>query len=549
MECERIDVRALENGGVDFNDEPMECCSSSSLKASHPPAKYSDPATIVPPKSLSELITRLHDIFASDDISVEYVQKLMASYKGNPREWKKFAKFDKFRYTRNLVDEGNGKFNLMILCWNEAQGSSIHSHANSHCFLKVLDGSVKEEMFCWPQKTDHTDVTANDDNSNGHDDSSKDQGMQKWAENQLLKDECGYINDDIGLHRVENPSHIDKAVTLHLYSPPFDECECFDERTGKHTTSKVTFWSKYGKRTPFMCRLSVLIVTAAVLIVPSLSIDLGTQWKEFKATYNKNYKNLEEELYRHAIWKAALDHIALHNAAYQRGEVTYYLGENEFADMRNEEFVKIMTKYQMPNETEGSGSLTSADIGGSPLPDSVDWRKYGYVTPVRKQGPCAAGYAFATVGAIEGLMYRRFKKGRSLSPQNIIDCSGNHGCLGGSVTQSYKYVISNRGIDTDEGYPYEAEYLRSCRFDRSQVGGYIKGFETIKRYDEFGLQEAVAKMGPVAVAIDASHIDFQLYKGGVYSNALCNKVVVNHAALVTGYGNCPTGAYWMVKNR
>ena len=26
------------------------------------------------------------------------------------------------RYTRNLVDEGNGKFNLMILCWGENHG-------------------------------------------------------------------------------------------------------------------------------------------------------------------------------------------------------------------------------------------------------------------------------------------------------------------------------------------------------------------------------------------------------------------------------------------
>lgn len=26
------------------------------------------------------------------------------------------------RYTRNLVDEGNGKFNVIVLCWGEGQG-------------------------------------------------------------------------------------------------------------------------------------------------------------------------------------------------------------------------------------------------------------------------------------------------------------------------------------------------------------------------------------------------------------------------------------------
>ena len=37
--------------------------------------------------------------------------------------------------------------------------------------------------------------------------------------------------------------------------------------------------------------------------------------------------------FRHGIWQSALDHIEHHNEAYKKGEVTYYLGENEFADL------------------------------------------------------------------------------------------------------------------------------------------------------------------------------------------------------------------------
>ena len=55
-----------------------------------------------------------------------------------------------FRYTRNLVDAGNGKFNLMVLCWNTSQGSAIHDHHNAHCFMKILDGQSQEELFDWP---------------------------------------------------------------------------------------------------------------------------------------------------------------------------------------------------------------------------------------------------------------------------------------------------------------------------------------------------------------------------------------------------------------
>lgn len=55
--------------------------------------------------------------------------------------------------------------------------------------------------------------------------------------------------DSIGLHRVENVSHTERACSLHLYSPPFQHCQTFDQRTGHKNTVKLTFWSKYGEKT------------------------------------------------------------------------------------------------------------------------------------------------------------------------------------------------------------------------------------------------------------------------------------------------------------
>lgn len=40
----------------------------------------------------------------------------------------------------------------MILCWGEGHGSAIHDHANSHCFMKMLHGSLQEIRFAWPEK-------------------------------------------------------------------------------------------------------------------------------------------------------------------------------------------------------------------------------------------------------------------------------------------------------------------------------------------------------------------------------------------------------------
>ena len=50
-----------------------------------------------------------------------------------------------------MVDEGNGKFTLMLLCWGEGHSSAVHDHSDAHCFMKMLEGSLNEIRFEWPQ--------------------------------------------------------------------------------------------------------------------------------------------------------------------------------------------------------------------------------------------------------------------------------------------------------------------------------------------------------------------------------------------------------------
>lgn len=50
----------------------------------------------------------------SDDVDPMDIQKLMEGYVSNHEEWQRYALADESRaYTRNLVDEGNGKSNLV----------------------------------------------------------------------------------------------------------------------------------------------------------------------------------------------------------------------------------------------------------------------------------------------------------------------------------------------------------------------------------------------------------------------------------------------------
>lgn len=194
------------------------------------------------PENLQDLIAGLHELFAEDAVNIDLVQKWMESYPGNKNDWRKFEKVDKYRYTRNLVDEGNGRFNLMLLAWGEGMGSSIHDHSDSHCCMKILEGELKETMYDWPEDRD---CRAEEGEEIGSD------GMKKKSARLLGQGKVAYINDSIGLHRVENPSDSTRAVSLHVYSPPFAECQSFDERSGKKNKVKVTFTSKFGERTHF----------------------------------------------------------------------------------------------------------------------------------------------------------------------------------------------------------------------------------------------------------------------------------------------------------
>lgn len=68
----------------------------------------------------------------SDEIDHQELEALLLRYRSETSEWQKYALADYTRpYTRNLVDTGNGKFNLLILVWTPGKGSPIHDHAGT----------------------------------------------------------------------------------------------------------------------------------------------------------------------------------------------------------------------------------------------------------------------------------------------------------------------------------------------------------------------------------------------------------------------------------
>lgn len=72
------------------------------------------------------------------------------------------------------------------------------------------------------------------------------------------------------------------------------------------------------------------------------------------------------------------------------------------------------------------------------------------------QGSCGSCWAFSSAGALEGQLAKTSKKLVDLSPQNLVDCvKENDGCGGGYMTNAFRYVKENGGIDSEQAYPYQ----------------------------------------------------------------------------------------------
>ncbi|MDK0675407.1 C1 family peptidase, partial [Clostridium perfringens] len=109
------------------------------------------------------------------------------------------------------------------------------------------------------------------------------------------------------------------------------------------------------------------------------------------------------------------------------------------------------------------------------------------------------------------------------------------GCNGGLMDQAFTCIKKQKGIMSEEDYPYEGRDSK-CRFDRSKVVATDTGYVDVKSGNEKALQNAVATVGPISVAIDASHFSFQLYSHGVYKESACSSSRLDHGVLVVGYG-------------
>ncbi|XP_031442599.1 cathepsin S-like isoform X2 [Clupea harengus] len=249
--------------------------------------------------------------------------------------------------------------------------------------------------------------------------------------------------------------------------------------------------------------------TAVALIDPNLD----EHWMVWKNTHGKVYRHKIEEFKRRRIWEDYFNMIKEHNVEASLGIHTYKLGMNHMGDLAPEEIIYMLTSTLEPQELELGPRNRPWPLQRS-VPESVDCRVKGLVTEVKMQGRCGSCWAFSAVGALEGQLKKTTGTLVSLSAQNLVDCATKYrtsGCHGGFMTNAFHYVIDNQGIESEKDYPYE-DRQGQCHYSPRYRAANCTSYKCLPKGDEQALLEAVAHIGPIAVAIDASRLTFIFYR-------------------------------------
>ena len=143
-----------------------------------------------------------------------------------------YLTWDRQHYTRNLIDR-TPLYELMAICWEVGQASSVHNHRDQNCWMAVPIGRLRVENF----HLVHQDL-----------DEGRCQLEPLNSVEMNLAEPCA-VNPADPVHRVVNPREFNaRAVSLHVYSRPFDTCIVYSPEQGTCGEIKLSFNTEFGKR-------------------------------------------------------------------------------------------------------------------------------------------------------------------------------------------------------------------------------------------------------------------------------------------------------------
>ena len=190
-------------------------------------------ATQVLPKQLSiqDFVTELRKF---PERSFDTTQQLLGFLRQTavtPETLKPYLTWDRQHYTRNLIDK-TPLYELIAICWEVGQVSSVHNHRDQNCWMSVPVGRLLVENF----------HLVSQDVEHGKSELSPTDTIEMNPTHPCAVDPKDPV------HRVVNPKQFgERAVSLHIYSRPFDTCVVYSPEQGTCGVIKLHYSTVFGK--------------------------------------------------------------------------------------------------------------------------------------------------------------------------------------------------------------------------------------------------------------------------------------------------------------
>jgi cysteine dioxygenase len=159
------------------------------------------------------------------------ILKFLESMPVAPDTLTSYLTWDRQHYTRNLIDK-TPLYELIAICWEVGQGSSVHNHRDQNCWMAVPVGRLLVENYrVISQNLEEGTCTL------------------ETAETLEMNPLCPCAVDPLEpVHRVYNPREFNqRAVSLHVYSRPFDTCVVYSPEQGTCGEIKLHYNTEYGR--------------------------------------------------------------------------------------------------------------------------------------------------------------------------------------------------------------------------------------------------------------------------------------------------------------
>jgi C1A family cysteine protease len=189
---------------------------------------------------------------------------------------------------------------------------------------------------------------------------------------------------------------------------------------------------------------------------------------------------------------------------------------------------------------------TYSDALRDAVPSSYDARNDGIVTPAKNQGGCGSCWAFASVGAMESHLMKKWGYGLSdLSEQQQLSCNTEmSGCVGGSSSAIKWWDEAHGNGPIDEScFPYTASDTTPCSYSCTDMVTRVVDWHTVAEAD---FKASCYNKGPSYWRFNV-YSDFNTFwdtapPGAVYVSQSGTVFRGGHAVLLIGWDDAK-GAY------